>query len=190
MKNERPELTDIAQNTEPKESEQAPAQPVGRHSRTASRSKPATPLTTAFSEGTQLARPRSTRNNGAGSPTVGPPSPRRAQKKTTNGTSALTSESLRASQEPEQRRQPRKQAAGDIDDAPDTAGEEIDDNEENEQRYCFCNGVSFGSMVACDNNTCPREWFHLECVALAKAPTGSWFCSEQCRKEASSRRPR
>src|SRR5262245_22238919 len=27
--------------------------------------------------------------------------------------------------------------------------------------YCFCQQVSFGEMVACDNEACEREWFHL-----------------------------
>jgi hypothetical protein len=25
-------------------------------------------------------------------------------------------------------------------------------------------------MVACDNDACPREWFHLSCVGLTKPP--------------------
>lgn len=28
----------------------------------------------------------------------------------------------------------------------------------NEPRYCYCNQVSFGDMVACDNDDCPLEW--------------------------------
>ncbi|KAI9714539.1 MAG: hypothetical protein M1820_000501 [Bogoriella megaspora] len=53
-------------------------------------------------------------------------------------------------------------------------GEEEEDDEEDvdegEERYCFCNGVSYGEMVACDNVACPREWFHLTCVGLTKLP--------------------
>lgn len=28
----------------------------------------------------------------------------------------------------------------------------------NEPRYCYCNQVSFGTMVGCDNPDCEREW--------------------------------
>lgn len=45
-----------------------------------------------------------------------------------------------------------------------------DEDGENEPRYCYCNGVSYGEMVGCDADDCPREWFHLQCVGLAKAP--------------------
>lgn len=45
-----------------------------------------------------------------------------------------------------------------------------DEDDETEPRYCYCNEVSFGEMVACDNDACPREWFHLSCVGLLKPP--------------------
>lgn len=51
--------------------------------------------------------------------------------------------------------------------------EEDDDDDESEPRYCYCNQVSYGEMVACDMETCPREWFHLSCVGLTKAPKGN-----------------
>lgn len=47
-----------------------------------------------------------------------------------------------------------------------------------EARYCFCNQVSFGEMIACDAPNCPREWFHLSCVGLTTTPDGSWFCAD------------
>jgi len=50
-------------------------------------------------------------------------------------------------------------------------GDDEDDEDESEPRYCYCNQVSYGEMVACDMDNCPREWFHLDCVGLAKAPT-------------------
>lgn len=46
----------------------------------------------------------------------------------------------------------------------------------NEPRYCYCNQVSFGDMIACDNEDCPREWFHYHCVGLHQPPKGRWFC--------------
>ncbi|GKZ30947.1 hypothetical protein AbraIFM66950_010721 [Aspergillus brasiliensis] len=45
-----------------------------------------------------------------------------------------------------------------------------DEDEDGEPRYCYCNEISFGEMVACDNDACPREWFHLSCVGLTKPP--------------------
>ncbi|CAI8601926.1 unnamed protein product [Vicia faba] len=47
----------------------------------------------------------------------------------------------------------------------------------NEPTYCFCNQVSYGEMVACDNPDCKIEWFHFGCVGLKEQPKGKWFCS-------------
>ena len=49
-----------------------------------------------------------------------------------------------------------------------------------EPRYCICNQVSFGRMVACDNPQCQIEWFHFACVKLEEEPKGKWFC-DKCR---------
>ena len=60
-------------------------------------------------------------------------------------------------------------AAAHDDDVSSVADE--DDDDEEQQRYCYCNGVSYGEMVACDNaENCEKEWFHLGCVGLTKAP--------------------
>ncbi|EMD38702.1 hypothetical protein CERSUDRAFT_123242 [Gelatoporia subvermispora B] len=48
----------------------------------------------------------------------------------------------------------------------------------NEPRYCHCNQVSYGEMIACDNQECPKEWFHLGCEDLKTAPKGRWFCRD------------
>ncbi|KAF8185056.1 hypothetical protein K438DRAFT_1837328 [Mycena galopus ATCC 62051] len=50
----------------------------------------------------------------------------------------------------------------------------------NESRYCYCDQVSFGEMIACDDPRCKREWFHLTCTTLAAAPEGSkkWYCDD------------
>ncbi|KAL9026432.1 MAG: hypothetical protein Q9196_004900 [Gyalolechia fulgens] len=57
-------------------------------------------------------------------------------------------------------------------DASSLQGDDDDDDEDDdsEPRYCYCNQVSYGEMVACDMDSCPREWFHLDCVGLTKAP--------------------
>ncbi|KAI9765579.1 MAG: hypothetical protein M1840_007268 [Geoglossum simile] len=60
-------------------------------------------------------------------------------------------------------------------------GDDEDDDDDSEPRYCYCNQVSYGEMVACDaGDSCPREWFHLDCVGLTKAPTknAKWYCDE------------
>lgn len=46
----------------------------------------------------------------------------------------------------------------------------------NEPKYCYCDEVSSGDMVACDNEDCPREWFHYHCVGLTSPPKGKWYC--------------
>ncbi|PUU84258.1 hypothetical protein B9Z19DRAFT_961025 [Tuber borchii] len=43
---------------------------------------------------------------------------------------------------------------------------------EEEPVYCYCQQISYGEMVACDGENCPREWFHLLCVGLSQAPRG------------------
>lgn len=48
----------------------------------------------------------------------------------------------------------------------------------NEPRYCTCQQVSFGEMIACDNKECPIEWFHFPCVDLRSKPKGKWYCPE------------
>ena len=47
-----------------------------------------------------------------------------------------------------------------------------------EPTYCFCNNVSYGDMIACDNKACPYEWFHFPCVGLTQKPDGKWFCQK------------
>lgn len=78
------------------------------------------------------------------------------------------------------------------------------DIDPDEPTYCLCNRVSFGTMIACENDEvcysllpafdwfwilltllqCDREWFHLECVGLEEIPPrrAKWYCPE-CRKK-------
>jgi len=51
---------------------------------------------------------------------------------------------------------------------------------EDEPRFCLCQQVSYGDMVACENSECHIEWFHYGCVGLKKAPKGKWYCPN-CR---------
>ncbi|KAK5581092.1 hypothetical protein RB653_001120 [Dictyostelium firmibasis] len=52
----------------------------------------------------------------------------------------------------------------------------------NEPTYCFCNRVSFGEMVGCENPDCKIEWFHFECVGLTSTPKGKWYCPDNKMK--------
>lgn len=38
---------------------------------------------------------------------------------------------------------------------------EAEDIDPNEERYCICGDVSYGTMIACENDACEKEWFHL-----------------------------
>jgi hypothetical protein len=62
-----------------------------------------------------------------------------------------------------------------------------DDVAPNEPTYCLCGDVSWGTMIACDNEEeCEGgEWFHLECVGLTSLPPrrGKWFCPECVRRK-------
>jgi inhibitor of growth protein 4 len=49
----------------------------------------------------------------------------------------------------------------------------------NEPTYCVCHQVSFGDMIACDNENCQGgEWFHYTCVGLTPETRfkGKWYC--------------
>jgi len=52
----------------------------------------------------------------------------------------------------------------------------------NEPVYCYCQQVSWGEMVACDNNECQIEWFHYSCAGLKSPPRGKWFCKDCIEK--------
>ncbi|RPD64805.1 hypothetical protein L227DRAFT_571266 [Lentinus tigrinus ALCF2SS1-6] len=64
---------------------------------------------------------------------------------------------------------------------------DVDDN----KTYCFCDGVSYGEMIGCDDEECEREWFHLACVGLTTPPEGGWYC-ETCtaRRQGNKRSAR
>mmetsp|Transcript_16557 Transcript_16557/g.28168 ORF Transcript_16557/g.28168 Transcript_16557/m.28168 type:complete len:120 (+) Transcript_16557:1049-1408(+) len=47
-----------------------------------------------------------------------------------------------------------------------------------EDVYCFCQNISYGDMVACDNPSCKYEWFHFPCVGITLRPEDSWYCFE------------
>lgn len=55
---------------------------------------------------------------------------------------------------------------------------QTNENVENEDVYCLCNGPEYGKMVMCDNPQCKRKWYHFACIGMKKAPQGQWLCKD------------
>lgn len=90
-----------------------------------------------------------------------------------------------ASQEDEDEAPTPPAATRDADGDEDMA--DVDDEEGgDDKKYCTCQSVSYGDMVACDNESCPFEWFHWTCVGLTKEPPGTWICPV-CTKDLKSK---
>jgi hypothetical protein len=155
-------------------------------------SKTATPVAGGFAE-VPMARSRSTRNannsnsnaSSENNSTTTGAIAKRSNKKNAQTASNTTLASPAVKPVPHTKSNPPSSAASSIvldqeNDYPEVESEEDGD----EPRYCYCNEVSYGNMVACDNDDCPREWFHLACVNLEKAPVGrtKWFCSDECKE--------
>ena len=49
-----------------------------------------------------------------------------------------------------------------------------------EGSYCLCRSVWCNGMVACANEDCRVEWYHLGCINLFQRPTGRWVCPKYC----------
>lgn len=162
-------------------------------------SKTATPVVGAFPE-VAMVRSRSTRNANTGNSNSNPSSEsnstttgtvsKRSQKTNPPGNvhGALVSPVLKPV--PATKSNPPSSAASSVAADQDRQegeleGEVESEEDEDEPRYCYCNQVSYGNMIACDNDHCPREWFHLPCVKLDKAPVGrtKWFCSDECKEQ-------
>ena len=56
--------------------------------------------------------------------------------------------------------------------------EEDDEEGGDDKKYCTCRSVSYGNMVACDNEECEYEWFHWSCVGMTREPAGKWYCDD------------
>ncbi|KAK8134279.1 Chromatin modification-related protein [Apiospora sp. TS-2023a] len=117
-------------------------------------SKPSTPALGAFPD---QARSRSARN-------AQTDKPKRSHKKGASAQATLAAQAV------------------DEDAHSSAHGEDDGEIDANEPRYCYCNGVSYGEMVACDADDCEKEWFHLGCVGLKSAPSSStkWYC-DNCK---------
>ena len=45
-----------------------------------------------------------------------------------------------------------------------------------EGAYCLCRSAWSNGMVACANEDCKLEWYHLGCINLSQKPIGKWVC--------------
>ncbi|KAI0470140.1 inhibitor of growth proteins N-terminal histone-binding-domain-containing protein [Xylaria cf. heliscus] len=105
--------------------------------------------------------------------------------------STADSELSDAESAPSSRHVDKDEEMADRDDDEDVSGSDgvsgIDDDEDEEgKRYCLCQAVSYGDMVACDNPSCPFEWFHWSCVGLKSEPEGRWYCPTCSAERAES----
>nr|POF15200.1 inhibitor of growth protein 3 [Quercus suber] len=83
------------------------------------------------------------------------------------------------------KRSSKSSGGASADAAAATAVEAVEDEiDPDEPRYCVCGDVSWGTMIACDNEDCEKEWFHLSCVGLSELPPRrtKWYCPD-CRKK-------
>ena len=62
----------------------------------------------------------------------------------------------------------------------DGDGDVDEDDFDDGERYCYCQKGSRGEMVACDNDNCPREWFHMDCIGMTASQLSGkgvkWYC--------------
>ncbi|KAI4949600.1 hypothetical protein J4E91_005340 [Alternaria rosae] len=189
-------LEDLGQ-PEPENMDIDPPVPAAASARPGRTSKTATPVIGAFPE-ISMARSRSSRNANNGNSnsntssennsTTGAGS-KRGHKKNTQPTTVTASPAMKPV--PNVKSNPPSSAASSVAQEQEYQEAEVEAEAESEAeedgdepRYCYCNEVSYGNMIACDNDDCPREWFHLACVNLDKPPTGrtKWFCSDECKE--------
>ena len=213
-----------------------PSAPAPVFTRSGRQSKTATPITASFPD-IPMARSRSTRNNsthtsngGNSSHADAPTHATSTKRQHKRGASSVQQQSLDNSRTTSKPSSPdpsrvalSRHSSRTVPDINDTGAEnEVEEGEgdvegedeevdQNEQRYCYCNDVSYGEMVGCDNDSCPREWFHLTCVGLSKPPsskskpfsmillvlvclsnadsfTAKWYC-DTCKEEMKKARP-
>ena len=65
--------------------------------------------------------------------------------------------------------------------------EDVEDNEDYDKVWCYCNQPSYGEMILCDNKSCHIKWFHCDCLRIRKVPKGIWKCPS-CRKLSISKK--
>ena len=156
--------------------------------RRAATSKTSTPVVSTFAEAAAAstgngatARPpsRPSRQNTLTSTTsssdTGPPQQLQLMKRSHKKGAGLAAQAAAAAAARAAAEKPRSGEEGEVEEETGDA-----EDEENEPLYCYCQQVSYGEMVACDAIDCPKEWFHLECAGLDRAPgrNGKWLIPE------------
>ncbi|KAH0537249.1 hypothetical protein FGG08_005951 [Glutinoglossum americanum] len=131
-------------------------------------SKTSTPTANTFPDSH---RSRPSRTNDSNSATTAHPIPIPRSRSHKKGASAIHQQHMAAA---------AAASTGGGDEEGSSMQGDDEDDDDSEPRYCYCNQVSYGEMVACDADSCPKEWFHLDCVGLTKAPTknAKWYCDE------------
>lgn len=95
----------------------------------------------------------------------------------TAGSDLSEAESLSGDEDTEVKsRETRAADCRDADDDEIVGDAEDDEEGGDDKKYCLCQNVSYGKMVACDNESCAMEWFHWTCVGLKSEPNGTWYC--------------
>lgn len=63
---------------------------------------------------------------------------------------------------------------------PSEEEDQSEADDQSERVWCYCKKGEEGDMIACDNDACPIQWFHLSCLklTLADVPKGKWYCKE------------
>lgn len=53
---------------------------------------------------------------------------------------------------------------------------DVENDEDDEGRWCYCKESKGGDMVACDNAKCLIKWYHMSCLEITVSPKGKWMC--------------
>jgi len=65
----------------------------------------------------------------------------------------------------------------------------VDDQEDYEKLWCFCQQPSFGRMIQCDDEHCMITWFHCDYLRIRSISKGKWYCPS-CKKVQESNKKR
>ncbi|KAI0921156.1 hypothetical protein AcW1_010297 [Taiwanofungus camphoratus] len=144
---------------------------------------PEAPASPAVSSAPAQKRRRVTTTASAGSIKLPSPAPMIASSGYSSGQRSRLSQQVHPRQSPLRSR--RVTASAGLDADEDAEGEDdLDDameeggDAEDKELYCFCQKLSYGEMIACDNPNCRYQWFHLPCVNLKPPLPENWYCEE------------
>jgi hypothetical protein len=173
LKHEDAEIAEDVTMAEPVEAPVVVTTRVGRQSKTATPMSSTFPTDLALGPRNRSARTQKEKDNNSVSHShASSESGERTSGRRKKGTNSAAPSTLGAPAEGMEDIDPDVELPGvevEEGDVPEEEEEEAEGGE-GEPKYCYCNDVSYGEMVACDNESCAREWFHLKCAGLTKAP--------------------